>query len=401
MATYLGPLTTEFVPPSSCYDLTVSSSVYEDYEVSTITDSAGSESETTVTVTVSDEYLQLFDYGLDGDCYPTGSPNKSIQYDAYYSPGLCPENWFSARQSISAGDTVVDCCPTGFEIGSVLCLTSTSGGAASAVLFLNGERQDAEPTLTSVSSQTIYATGIEVRYREGDFDGTSLSSAPTSEGTAIEESGKNDNSDGASSSSSAAPLPTNDSAENDGGGMSTGAKIGIGVGVPVAVLLIAAIAFIIFWRKRKAKAAVGPVGPAAGPGNSPQFHSAGQAYPVDPNNQYAGMSQTYPADPSKQFVTAGAAPVGAAGHYNHEAKASEMYAPGANGPNQNQQALSEMGGTPVTYTYGSPSPHSAGVSPSSPPAQPAYAGQTSYVGGPVPGPAELYPETIEDNRRAS
>lgn len=398
MSTYLGPLTTAWVPPSSCYDLTVSSSEYTEWVTEDVTDSAGdSISETTYRSSATEEYLQIFDYTLDSGCYPTGSPGKSMVTDAYYSPGVCPESWYHARQSVSAGDTIIDCCPTGYEIGNTLCMTEINSGEQPVVLFLNGEREDETPTLSRLSAQTIYATGIQVRFRDGDFDESSVSSAPTSQGTKTEEAGKGDETNGSviAPSGTNTPLPET----GGGGGLSTGAKIGLGVGIPLGVLLIAAVAFIIFWRRRRANAAA--AGPAVGPEGSP---SAGQAYPSDPNNQYAGMAQTYPADPSKQFVSAAAAPVATTGHYNQEQKAAEMYAPGAHGPTQNQHAMSEMSGTPAgyaPYSHGNPAVHSASVSPNSPPAQPAYALQASYGGGPVPEPAELYPETIQDNRRAS
>jgi len=75
---YVGPLTTTFTPPASCYDLTISSSASVGYTTSYFTNSAGSSTSSSSLTTYTASYLEKFDYSLDAACYPSGRGLRPI-----------------------------------------------------------------------------------------------------------------------------------------------------------------------------------------------------------------------------------------------------------------------------------------------------------------------------------
>ena len=314
---------------------------------------------------------------------------------------------------------------------------------------------------TVTANDIVWASGIEVRFRDGDFSGSSRKSTPaettTEESTAEEtdeptaaESGEEDTKGDTESDALAGEgTPQDPQPQSSGsGGLSNGAKIGIGIGVPLAAISIGALAFILWWRRRRAKTV------AAHPNHQQQtaYHSgapevvmAGAPGYDAHGNQYAPVPVTPYGDQAyKNPATDTVAPLG--GYFkpqnDAERRASELYAPsGHGGYAQDQQPVSEVQGSSPNQSYTGTSPGLTpggmsppyGVTPNQSPQQmaaypvpeqqqaPLQAQQqqqyTPYqpqrqvhevdnnqitmnsTAGPLPDHHELYPETMDDTRR--
>ncbi|KFY88513.1 hypothetical protein V498_06757 [Pseudogymnoascus sp. VKM F-4517 (FW-2822)] len=446
--TLLGPLTTIFTPPATCLDLTVLSisTVFKTVVTvtSTLSDGSAVSVSTISTVTTSKTaYLEKYDYILDGSCYP---PNYTT-YSAYYSPGRCPSAWEGVITTAQNNETTVQCCPTSFTFSGELCRSSISAMTTPVVLYKNQLRVDPTPTPSFIPEDDIvWATGIVVRYRDGDFD-TTTTDAKTS----------------VAKSTIATPTNTAPPASDDSdSGLSLGGKVGLGVGIPAAALVLAVLAFFFFRRRRSATVATAPQQP------SQELHAYSQP---PPQQYYQPMQQSTPAgyyeakpsemaraseiytssaagSPRFQRQSTGYAPVAQyyqpmqqstpAGYY--EAKPSEMaraseiytssaagsprfqrqstgyapvaqvgayapadggmgYAPvvgsGQAGYEQEARAPSAAGGYAPAASPGYGQDVSAPIAPSQRQSSPPVEGaprQWSGGGGPLPDPAELYPE---------
>ncbi|KFY84514.1 hypothetical protein V500_09236 [Pseudogymnoascus sp. VKM F-4518 (FW-2643)] len=422
--TRLGPLTTIFTPPASCLDLTVLSisTVFTTNITVTKTLSGGLAVSVTSTPTVTTSttaYLEKYDYILDGACYP---PDYTT-YSAYYSPGRCPSAWEGVVTTAQNGETTVQCCPTSFTFSGELCRSSlTAGTTTSVVLYENELRVDPTPTPSYVSDDYVWATGIVVRFRDGDFPATTT-----------------DDKSSATAKSTAAPTNTASASSSDSeSGLSLGAKVGLGVGIPAAALVLAAILGFFFFRRRRssptATVATAPLPP-------PQEL---QSYSQPPPQQYyqpmqqsapAGYWETKPSEmaraseiytssvagsPHPGAQTTGYAPVAQVGAYA-PAHDGMGYAPvvgaGQGGYGQEARSPSSAGGyAPVAssgYGQEARAPGAAGgYAPAASPgygqdvnattvpsqrvsAQPPVEGASrrwSGGGGPLPDPTELYPE---------
>ncbi|OBT66461.1 hypothetical protein VE03_03654 [Pseudogymnoascus sp. 23342-1-I1] len=411
--TLLGPLTTIFTPPATCQDLTILSisTVFSTVVTVTNTLSGGSvvSVSTISTVTTSmTAYLEKYDYILDGSCYP---PDYTT-YSAYYSPGRCPSAWEGVVTTAQNAETTVQCCPTSFTFSGELCRSSISTMTTPVVLYMNQLRVDPTPTPTFIPEDDIvWATGIVVRYREGDFETTTTDAKTTV------------------AKSTATPTDTaSPSSDDSHSGLSLGGKVGLGVGIPAAVLILAVLAFLFFRRRRSAPVAT----VAAEPQNPPQEL---QSYAQPPPQQYyQPMPQSVPAgyweakpsemaraseiytpsvagSPRFQGQNTGYAPVAQVGAYA-PADGGMAYAPvvgsGQAGYGQEARSPSAAGG----YGQEARSPSAAGGyapaaspgyghdanAPTAPsqgvPASPVEGASRHWSGGggPLPDPGELYPE---------
>ncbi|KFY47230.1 hypothetical protein V494_00094 [Pseudogymnoascus sp. VKM F-4513 (FW-928)] len=330
----LGPLTTVFTPPASCDILTVHTVSNEYTTTEYVTNTGGSTVSSFPTVTTTTAVnLEKFNYLMDGGCYPPGMTART----AYYSPGRCPSAWHGVLTTAQNNETTVQCCPPSFTLSSAnkLCLSTVTGfPTIPVIVYTDYVRVNSVPTPSRIQDDLVFAEGVTVRFKEGDFpDTTSSPTLPTSRTNPAETKDSNSDSDSDSNSSS---------------DLSLGAKVGVGVGVPVAVLIIAGLVYYFFWRGRKAK--------------TPDPIS-----PVPVSLLYAN----YPASPSSQqyqFTTQTDAGTG----YN--APMSEMYTPGfgiTGGQVPGNYYVPEMGGSVVSEVPGS---------------------QGNWAERAAPGPAELYPE---------
>ncbi|KFY68748.1 hypothetical protein V496_00812 [Pseudogymnoascus sp. VKM F-4515 (FW-2607)] len=396
--TLLGPLTTIFTPPATCLDLTVLSisTVFKTVVTvtSTLSDGSAVSVSTISTVTTSKTaYLEKYDYILDGSCYP---PNYTT-YSAYYSPGRCPSAWEGVITTAQNNETTVQCCPTSFTFSGELCRSSISAMTTPVVLYKNQLRVDPTPTPSFIPEDDIvWATGIVVRYRDGDFD-TTTTDAKTS----------------VAKSTIATPTNTAPPASDDSdSGLSLGGKVGLGVGIPAAALVLAVLAFFFFRRRRSATVATAPQQP------SQELHAYSQP---PPQQYYQPMQQSTPAgyyeakpsemaraseiytssaagSPRFQRQSTGYAPVAQVGAYA-PADGGMGYAPvvgsGQAGYEQEARAPSAAGGYAPAASPGYGQDVSAPIAPSQRQSSPPVEGaprQWSGGGGPLPDPAELYPE---------
>ncbi|KAH8682694.1 hypothetical protein BX600DRAFT_506262 [Xylariales sp. PMI_506] len=238
--TNLGPLTTAYKFPSSCrYVFSETSLPYNYYWAQSCTNGG------------------IID---DPTCWPSTASNVESTTGAlngwgYYSPGLvCPSGWltacsatatadaqisgdFSFQFSLSAQETALGCCPSGYictfdlvtHQSCVQSVTTTSTFTAAACVFT--ANSIATFIATAIPSQ-IWAPMIELVYKSTD-----LSLNVTATGTAT----------------TSAPTITTPITSS---GLSPAADAGIGVGIAAVILSI--LGFLWFWRrKRRAKALVG------------------------------------------------------------------------------------------------------------------------------------------------
>jgi len=365
---------------------------------------------------------------------------------AFFSPGICPQSWDGGGTTIKFGTTTINCCPPGFTLGDTLCKSTVAANpTTSVILYMSTTRKNTLPTSTWIKSGTVWASGVQVRFRDGDFDTTSSSSSSSSTPTPSASSTTS-----IALGGSTAPPDTSGSGGvviSQPGGLSNGAKIGIGIGIPLAAIGLGILAFLLFWRRRKAKQAAAEAAAAAGAdagASAAPAYPPGQGPPGGPQPQmvqkaplypsgapYQGMAQTYAAGP-KELASAEVAPVAVAGYYNaakqppYSPHTSEIYTPAQEIQRKPLGAASELGGSPPAPYDPRYSVASAGSPPlyQTPPAQyqptppgqgyvavptqsraqsptPAHEVDAGFGGfqaqaGPLPSPAELYPDRGED-----
>lgn len=361
-----------------------------------------------------------------------------MRTSAYYSPGVCPEDWTTVQRRTTRGETTHNCCPSGFTVDTSLCRSAIRTTTTEAILYYQETRASENPQVFTVTANDIvWATGIEVRFKDGDLSSTSGSSraaeTTTSETTSkteapnAAETGAEDTK-GDTSAEGVAGGGTQDHESHPSGnsGLSNGAKIGIGIGVPLAAIALGALAFLLWWRRRRAKTAAHPAHPAAHELGAPQMVMAEASGYDASGHQYAPVPITTYGDDA----------YGA----KHPATDTfgELYAPDAHGGYaQHQRPLSEVQGSSPEQTYTGTSPGltpgslspTSGVTPSQSPQQlsaglapgqqqaPEQAQYQPYqtqphqvheIGGnsiapnsnagPLPDHHELYPETVDGHR---
>ncbi|KAJ5692481.1 hypothetical protein N7462_001904 [Penicillium macrosclerotiorum] len=267
------PLTTQFVPPSSCESVHWVSS---DCQLSTC--------------------LGIYNIVRDTatDCYPSGWAKTATTF----SPGLiCPSGYSIALQSSSVlgaalTETYGTCCPSGFEVVtenreawySLEPCVMTSHDPTAITYTVLGVTPTTTTTIT-YSTPIIHAIPVGLVWQSSD-----LSSASTAALTAASTAASTDASTAASTAASATTntaVATSslsdsaaDSSAGSNSGLTTGAKAGVGVGVSIGVILIAVLCWIGFCVRRKRNQNPTPPGedlpirhhndvPAELPGTSP------------------------------------------------------------------------------------------------------------------------------------
>ncbi|EON61225.1 hypothetical protein W97_00438 [Coniosporium apollinis CBS 100218] len=267
------------------------------------------------------------------DCMP---PNWSAYWDGdvgYYSPAICPHSYTSAatRTSFDAGpavqlwETAIICCPSGYSASSIQS-------------YCYSWVYDQTAAVSSTSSTWSQAYAIQVRWQETDLP--NLETDPLRPGR-IPTHTRNSPSDtatpaGIATGGASATGTTFTTVQSSG--FSKGALVGIVVAVAVVLLAVLAGAFLIFWRRKRAK---------------PAYHAPQQDLPEvmapTPNGYY---------DPSKQSAYATSYPV-----------ATQYYGGGHPQPvQQQQQHAYPQNATPPIEMPTSPS---ATQMPTSPLAAPA------------------------------
>ncbi|PWY93540.1 hypothetical protein BO94DRAFT_572975 [Aspergillus sclerotioniger CBS 115572] len=250
-ATALLPLTTIFIPPSSCINnlWLVSSS--------------------------TKTWMNLGPRNT-AECLPS-----SWEVSSYYSPGLCPSGYrIAASDTIYDGsviETAATCCPvTGIQTYSTRN-TYTPGWTELEVctwqpgdktilgytyIWLGTDGSTSSTTTSMSSDGHINGYGISIRWQSTDFTTPSATTTAVSTASSTSTTDTATNTSTNSSTTSSTALPT---ASPSPSGLSSGAKAGIGVGVAAgAVLAIFLVLFLM--RRRKA------ISPAS------QFSSQAQSY---------------------------------------------------------------------------------------------------------------------------
>ncbi|OJJ29909.1 hypothetical protein ASPWEDRAFT_177641 [Aspergillus wentii DTO 134E9] len=248
-STLIGPLTTTFSPPSSCFN----------YFLPTSVDPTG----------VTSWWLNLGPLKT-ADCLPPGWGAS-----AWYSPAVCPTGYAAIVDKIVNSETQAVCCPN-FD-GQTYTTRSQPDNSADFAYWHSTERcyslqttgtslinvtrpalDDAttsESTKVMTSGELVNAFGISVRWKDGDLATAPATVSATPTATS-------------SSESSSSPI----SASNTG--LSSGAKAGIGVGVAIGAIAIIAFALAFFFLQRKKRKA------AAVPAGQPYMGGPGYYAPV-------------------------------------------------------------------------------------------------------------------------
>ncbi|KAJ5619838.1 hypothetical protein N7510_003822 [Penicillium lagena] len=244
------PLTTTFVPPSTCIS-------------DTYLASSG------CTTGICDGLWMNLGPGPQstGACLPSSWSPYS-----YYSPGVCPSGYSIAYSSVGSGDdpeTFATCCPSsytartaipGSESGTAWYTSEqcywqpTAGATIYEYTYFDQGGSWFSGTSTMDTSGMINAYGVSIRFRSSPST-TSATSTSSSSGLAQETQAKPKAAPKSSSSEGAFATgfnAANEHPNSSSSGLSTGAKAGIGVGVAVAaVAVIAGLVWFCMTRKRR------------------------------------------------------------------------------------------------------------------------------------------------------
>ena len=215
--TNLGPLTTTFSPPATCFYTTA-------FPMSDGSDATGAGLAIASTSIVSNPATA---------CYPSAYENGDSSN--YFSPGLCPSGYTLGAISTIDVETRGICCPSGFTSTSFAGCSKHLTGALTASAVLLRTTAGLEFYLHSTSTQWnspylgfVTAAGIPVRWRAGDFTTPPAvsSTSPAAPATTT----------GLTSSTSPTTTPTSPASSDSGsGGYSTSDKIALGVGIGVGI----------------------------------------------------------------------------------------------------------------------------------------------------------------------
>ncbi|BCR98445.1 uncharacterized protein AKAW2_40128S [Aspergillus luchuensis] len=224
------PLTTTFVPPSTCIS---------DFWL----------------VSSSSKTWMNLGPAHTAECVPSGWDVSS-----YFSPGLCPTGYRIAASNIVIDGTITEtaatCCPTiGIQTYSTRT-TYTPGwtelevctwepGKSTEIEFAYTWTDTAGSTSSTSSSLSspghINGYGISIRWQSTDFTTPAATSASTTSSGDLPAT---------ATSSTISPTSTSSTSSS---GLSTGAKAGIGVGVAAGAVL-AIFLLLFFLRRRKMNA---------------------------------------------------------------------------------------------------------------------------------------------------
>ncbi|PYH28281.1 uncharacterized protein BO87DRAFT_347041 [Aspergillus neoniger CBS 115656] len=224
------PLTTTFIPPSTCIS---------DFWL----------------VSSSSKTWMNLGPAHTAECVPSGWDVSS-----YFSPGLCPTGYRIAASNILIDGTITEtaatCCPTiGIQTYSTRT-TYTPGwtelevctwepGKSTEIEFAYTWTDTAGSTSSTSSSLSspghINGYGISIRWQSTDFTTPAATSASTT---------SSGDSPTTATSSTTSPTSTSSSSSS---GLSTGAKAGIGVGVAAGAVLVIFL-LLFFLRRRKVNA---------------------------------------------------------------------------------------------------------------------------------------------------
>ncbi|KAJ5212746.1 uncharacterized protein N7498_004392 [Penicillium cinerascens] len=272
------PLTTTFIPPSSCLLINPVQTSANEINASYGDDISASFDDVSATSMV----YTIGPTTSASQCFPSGWKSSS-----YFSPGLCPSGYtvgFSTRVNINTiTETRASCCPsyvTGIHpllwsyweleacTNSITLDRELNANAGQTGAPCHGWAVDANGSYLGV----LYADAVSIRWQSTDFTqatattiyttSTDLPEIPTGQHSGLPE------------------IPTYHHS-----GLTTGAKAGIGVGVTLGVILAVggALGFFYFLRKRRGGLSQAPDEPGnmTGPGNKTEMNAVADQQPAE------------------------------------------------------------------------------------------------------------------------
>ncbi|KAJ5715229.1 uncharacterized protein N7483_012410 [Penicillium malachiteum] len=178
-----------------------------------------------------------------GTCYPSGYQAST---ETYFSPGICPEGYWTAAQTVVTDDgdseTRGTCCPNNYVAQTETNLAWYTHNACTSYNPNPSQKwtfTKAETISSTTRADGINAQGISIRWKATDFpDKTTTSDISTVSTTSVVFT---------------APTATNEVTQTTGSGkgLSTGAKAGIVVGAATCVLSLIAVAILLCIRRRQ------------------------------------------------------------------------------------------------------------------------------------------------------
>ena len=250
---FLGPLTTTFTPPPSCFSLTA------------LVDSAGVPFQM-YTGGFADAELQSSPFP-GTYCFPSVYPaTAGDNWGPYFSPGVCPVGYTVASSTVNNSETRGVCCVSGLTANDFLnCQTSVTSSltASEYVMVKPSGPFPLELGVKVGSSLLLIGSAIEIRWREGGNPPATLPpqtatytppstsasfSIPsnTAQGHTFTVAGLTTSPYTGTGTGTPSPQATS---------LSTEAKIGIGVGVAAAVLVALGTVVIFYLRRRSQRLA--------------------------------------------------------------------------------------------------------------------------------------------------
>ncbi|KAJ5358196.1 hypothetical protein N7541_005354 [Penicillium brevicompactum] len=206
------PLTTLFIPPTSCDNLSWVSS-----------DCAGTTCEGIYNIVRATET----------ECYPSGWETSATTF----SPGvLCPSGYSFAATTLAlfgaaSIETRATCCPSGYTVATrnaqewyerEPCI-ATSTGVTSITYTIVGTTPTTTTAIT-YSDPLIHAMPVGIAWQSTDIKSTMTGTSTST---------------------------TNPGSEDNTSGLSTGAKAGIGVGVSAGVIALIVALIALVWLRRR------------------------------------------------------------------------------------------------------------------------------------------------------
>ncbi|KAF2805438.1 uncharacterized protein BDZ99DRAFT_539765 [Mytilinidion resinicola] len=257
-----GPITTAFIPPTSC--------------LATLTlPSSGGD------LFFGHQFISYVDLA----CYPHGTiaAQNLVTWSSwdifYYSPAICPSGWTQATAftsvipawpetvsiSIESNTNVALCCPSGYSY-----LSTGLGHQCTSPITMNQVIQYIFPTnnganivrgnvstSTFPADATAWGDGVPVWWQSSDdallaeaSTMTPSGASPTAITTGVTGSGGTAAQPSATTSIPSSTATTSASSTPKPSGLSTGAKVGLGVGIPLAIIAGLALGYLLFRRRR-------------------------------------------------------------------------------------------------------------------------------------------------------
>ncbi|KAJ6031355.1 hypothetical protein N7540_002087 [Penicillium herquei] len=220
------PLTTTFTPPPAC----TTNTWFIEYV-------SGTNYYTEILTGSNTSWWLSLGPTETATCYPSGYQASS---ETYFSPGICPEGYWTAAQTVVTNDgdseTRGTCCPNNYDAQTETNLAWYTDNACTSYNSNPSQKwtfTKAETISSTTRADGINAQGISIRWKAADFAAKTTTSQI----------------------STAFPTPsaTNNVEKTSAQGLSSGTKAGIGVGAAAGVFVLIGIAILLYIRHRRTR----------------------------------------------------------------------------------------------------------------------------------------------------